>query len=186
MPSRLAVSGALLVLALTAGLAAAAPAGTLVEATSLPPIRETALALGGVEDHPRPTDMLDYGAFSLEVLAFVAKEIISNTRDEYQQSAIPSHLNERVSVQDSDFRRHCRSMFERMSKDLFETFRSSDRGETAPLVDVAPIAATAAAFLVLRDVASAFRPTKTETGSLFVLEPKIDVRRIGLRFGIRW
>lgn len=186
MLSGRSVSTALLLLALSGGATSIARAASFEEENTLFPHGHATSPLAGAAVRSRANDDLDYGRFSLELLAYLVKEIAPHSDDEYPRSSIPAHLSEKVPPQDSNFRAHCRSMLERMSRELLGTFRSNDPSEPASPSDVAPIAATIATLLVVRDVAAAFRSSKSGQSSLFVFEPKVDIRRVGLRLGIRW
>jgi hypothetical protein len=136
-----------------------------------------------------PSVDVDYGIFSRELLAYVAKEVLPDAEDEYYASPIPSQLSDRSSLdtmarpERGNFGRHCRLVI----GDLVSYVLGKGR-DGEPMSFAAGVVQTTATAFVLRDVWSVFRHRRDEPESprAFSLEPKISARKVEARISFRW
>ncbi len=126
---------------------------------------------------------LDYAVFAYEILAYVAKEVLPDSPEEYFESPIGSRLSRDMPERRSEFGSHCLMVIADFRSSLSPGGVSS-LGTRPGALDYAVEAATAA--LALRQIWSAFRNDLTRERSGFALDPKVGARKIGLHLTFRW
>lgn len=131
----------------------------------------------------------DYGLFVTEVVAFVAKEVLDDSPDEFAgNSLIPSTLSPNMPDADHDFGDHCLKVV----KDIGSGVASRDVlviggvGETAPMVASYAGHAIGAAF-AFREVWNLIRNDIVQhRGEGFSLHPKVGSNKVALSLTLRW
>lgn len=129
---------------------------------------------------------LDYALFATELIAFVAKEVLHDSRDEYQGSLLGSHLTATMPAQHSEFGAHCLNVVSHIGS-VIPSFdgHSATLAESSPtLFDYAARAATTA--LALRGAWSAFTSDSSENRTQFSLSPKVSAHRFAVNFTVEW
>jgi hypothetical protein len=146
-----------------------------------------ALSVGREEDRFGDDGEIDYWLFTRELLAFVANEVIPESRNEYADSPNPSALTDRLpSRQRSRFSQHCRVLVDRGARELVKMFRSDASDESAASSYLPVVARGATTAFVLRDVVSAFQKREDFEPRHFSVEPKVGSRKVEVRFGFHW
>ncbi len=133
---------------------------------------------------PRGAARLDYAVFAYELLAYVAKEVLPDSPEEYFESPIGSHLSRDLPEHRSEFGSHCLMVIADFRSGLSAAAGDPVLDARPGALDYAVEAATAA--LALRQLWSAFRNDLTREHSGFALDPKVGARKIGLHLTFRW
>jgi hypothetical protein len=135
---------------------------------------------------PAVGSQLDYALFATELIAFVTKEVLHDSRDEYRDSLLGSHLSPTMPPLHSDFGTHCLKVVSHIGS-VMPSFGggSVSLAESSPtLFDYAARAATTA--LALRGAWSAFTSDRGEDRTQFSLSPKVSPHRFALNFTVTW
>jgi hypothetical protein len=145
------------------------------------------IALVGATPRTQP---FDYGLFAAEVVAFVAKEVLDDSPDEFAgNSLIPSTLSPSMPDTDHDFGDHCLKVV----KDIGAGVTPSRGmpviggvGDAAPMVASYAGHAIGAAF-AFREVWNLIRNDIVQNrGEGFSLHPKVGSNKVALSLTLRW
>lgn len=134
-------------------------------------------------------DQLDYAIFIHELAAYVTKEILRDSSDEYVgTSLIPSHLTTDPVDRHSEFGTHCLTVLGRIRSGLPDSpisgFLSGIDGGSPSVL--AYMARAGTALLALRQVWFAYRNDIEDTRSGFSLNPKVGARKLGVSLTFHW
>jgi hypothetical protein len=145
------------------------------------------IALVGADHSPQA---FDYGLFATELVAFVAKEVLDDSPDEFAgNSLIPSRLSPSMPDTDHDFGDHCLKVVKDIGAGVTP---SRDMpviggvGEAAPMVASYAGHAIGAAF-AFREVWNLIRNDIVQhRGEGFSLHPKVGSNKVALSLTLRW
>lgn len=124
---------------------------------------------------------LDYTAFAWELLAFVTKEVLSDSRDEYPGSPIGSRLSASMPEGRSEFGRHCLTVVTGLGDAL--PFDVELAGSAVPLDDLWHAAGGAVA---IRRLWSAFEDDAGDDRRSISLKPKVKTNKVALSLTFHW
>ncbi|HSD11819.1 MAG TPA: hypothetical protein VLF14_12575 [Candidatus Binatia bacterium] len=127
---------------------------------------------------------VDYAVFATELVAFLTKEVLRESADEFDNTLLGSHLSPSMPSQRSEFGSHCLTIITRLGSQLPLPSPSSSMVGSTSTLDYAVRAVTAG--LALRQVWSAFRNHVEDNRSGVSLNPKIGARRVGVKLTFRW
>ena len=138
----------------------------------------------------RRPEAFDYGLFATEVLAFVAKEVLDDSPDEFAgNSLIPSTLSPTMPDTDHDFGDHCLKVVKDIGSGMTPSGGTpvlGHVGQTAPMVASYAGHAIGAAF-AFREVWKLIRNDIIEhRGEGFSLKPKVGSNKVALSLTLRW
>lgn len=127
---------------------------------------------------------LDYATFVLELLAFVAKEVLPDSQDEFPESLIGSRLSHSMPEQRSEFGSHCLTIVTHLRSAV--PYFSASRAElgtssTSALAD--PARPTA---LALRRMWSAFENGAADDRRDVSLNFKLGANKLGMSLTFHW
>ena len=128
---------------------------------------------------------LDYATFALELLAFVAKEALPDSPDEFAESLIGSRLSHSMPEQRSGFGKHCLTIVTRLRAAvpyLSARGTSLGAGSSSPLND----SARAAGAPTLRKMWSAFESGVEDDRRDVSLNFKVGISKIGVSLTFHW
>jgi len=142
-----------------------------------------------VGEDPRP-QAFDYGLFATEVVAFVAKEVLRDSPDEFAgNSLIRSTLSPSMPDTDHDFGDHCLKVVKDIGTGVTPSRGTpviGGAGETAPMVASYAGHAIGAAF-AFREVWNLIRNDIVQhRGEGFSLHPKVGSNKVALSLTLRW
>lgn len=126
---------------------------------------------------------LDYAVFATELLAYVTKEVLPDSSDEYRKSLIHSQLTDHMPEHRSEFGSHCLEIVMQMGSAL-PAFHGGSAVMEPSLVDYA--VRTASAALALRQIWSAFQNNVEGGSNGLSLNPKVSARRFGVNLTLHW
>jgi hypothetical protein len=136
----------------------------------------------------RPASRFDYALFASELVAYVAKEVLDDSPDEFAgNSLIPSTLSPSMPATDHDFGSHCLKVV----KDIGQGIADADMpvigrvGASAPAVTNYAGHAIGAAF-ALREVWKLIRNDIENHSEGFSLHPKVGSNKVALSLTVRW
>jgi hypothetical protein len=128
---------------------------------------------------------VDYAVFVTELAAFLTKEVLHDTHDEYDGSLLGSHLSSTMPDANSEFGSHCLTIVTRIGSALpFSSPSSSLVAEPPTLLGA--VARTAATGLALHQIWSAFKNDVENNRAGVSLNPKVSSRRVGANVTIHW
>ena len=131
------------------------------------------------------TERLTFSLFAAELGAFLAKEIISDSDEEFRSSPIPSRLNSVAPESRSEFGTHCLTIVTKIGDSLPSLgFSSAERDLSASVATAA--LETAATSLALREIWSAFRKDIEGDRRGFSLDPKVGARQVRVNLVFHW
>jgi hypothetical protein len=173
------------VIAMLAGFAGRAPAQELGTVTTGRGTQVHVLLTGGTgaaadaaAAHP-----FSYPLFASEIVAYVAKEVLSDAQDEFADSPIPGHLSPSMPDTDSRFGSHCLHFVAELGSRVSRTPALS--GVSSATSTAAYAARGIAAALAIRDTSKALRHKDDDAGG-FSLAPKLGTNKLMLRVTFRW
>ena len=147
--------------------------GTLVLA--LLSATASAESSGGDETIETNPATLDYATFVLELLAFVAKEVLPDSQDEFPESLIGSRLSHSMPENRSEFGSHCLTIIARLSSAVPYLSASSTE-----------LGAGSASPLALRSMWSAFETGAVDDRRNVSLNFKVGVNKVGFGLTFHW
>ena len=100
---------------------------------------------------------MDYATFAYELIAFVTKEILPESHDEYPDSPHGSHLSRDVTQRRSAFGTHCLTVVSQVEVALHSLSSASSDFTIGSLSGVDYLRRVASTALVLRQIWSAFK-----------------------------
>lgn len=127
---------------------------------------------------------LDYAVFVHELVAFVAKEVLPNSGDEYARSSpMPSRLSDSMPYQRSNFGAHCLTVVTQLRSQVpaLAGIRASAGAST--LDTLVGAGATA---LFVRHAWSALQKDVEGDRSGFSLHPRLSPNRVMMNFTFHW
>jgi len=128
---------------------------------------------------------LDYALFANELVAYLTKEVLPDSANEFDGSLLGSHLSRSLPELHSDFGSHCLKIVTQIGSALpFSTGPSSVAIDSPSALQYAARAATAG--LALRQVWSAFQNDVEGNRSGVSLNPKVSARRVGVSLTFHW
>ena len=136
---------------------------------------------------------VDYSAFAMELVAFVIKEVLHDSSNEfdrplrgpYLSSSMPEQLSSSMPNQRSEFGSHCLTIITQLGSQLpLPRSAPSLTVDSTSTLDYGVRALTAG--LVLRQVWSAFQNHVEDNRSGVSLDPKVGTRRVGIKLTFRW
>jgi len=141
------------------------------------------LAFGGSEVSGA-RGRLDYALFATELLAFVTKEVMSDSGEEYKRSPLGSRWSSSAPKSRSEFGNHCLMIVGRIGSAVPDMMPSAIAESTPSAATYAVGAATTG--LALRQIWRAFeRDIRDDRGGVS-LDPKVSTRRIGVNLTLHW
>ena len=108
---------------------------------------------------------IDYVTFAYELVAFVTKEILPDSHDEYPESPLGSRLSRDMAERDSAFGKHCLTVVSQVGAAL-PWFSSRS--------------------LALRQIWSAFKNDVEDNRRGLSLNPKVGAHKIGVNLTLHW
>jgi hypothetical protein len=126
----------------------------------------------------------DYAVFAAELAAYVTKEVLNDSAEEYRDSPLGSRLSRDMPAQRSEFGSHCLTIVTQLRSALPSMPGSVAVEDTPNVVDYA--VRTGTALLVVRQIWSAFRNDIENTRSGFSLNPKVSARKVGINLTFHW
>ena len=135
---------------------------------------------------PRVADPgLDYAVFATELVAYLTKEVLPDSADEYDNSLLGGHLSRSMPQSNSEFGSHCLTIVTRLGSAL--PFQASMASLTADEPStLGYVARAAAAGLALRQIWSAFQNDVEGNRTGVSLNPKVSSRRVGVNVTLHW
>ncbi len=127
---------------------------------------------GTLETNPAA---LDYATFVLELLAFVAKEVLPDSQDEFPESLIGSRLSDSMPEKRSEFGSHCLTIVTRLGSAVPYLSASNDELGAG---SVSPPA--------LRRMWSAFENGAGDDRRDVALNFKVGVNKVGISLTFHW
>ena len=142
------------------------------------------VALGDGASPDRNPAGMDYAVFVSELAAFVTKEVLSDSSDEYRESPLGSHLSRGMPEQHSAFGSHCLTVVTGLRSALPSMPGSVALEDSPSPVDYA--VRTGTVLLMFRQIWSAFRNDVEGNRSGFSLNPKVSARKVGINLTFHW
>jgi hypothetical protein len=140
----------------------------------------------GDEERASPTTSgsmeMDYAIFAYELVAFVTKEVIADSREEYPESPLGSRLSGEMTGRSSAFGEHCLTVVSRVGAAL-PSFSKVAPDSLTGLGDLLRVASTALAF---RQIWSAFKNDVKDDRRGLSLKPKVGAHRVGVNVTLHW
>ena len=128
---------------------------------------------------------LDYALFATELLAYLTKEVLHDSTDEYDNSLIGSHLSRSMPDPRSEFGSHCLTIVTQLGAAMPFRAGVASFGADDPST-LAYVARAAAAGLALRQIWSAFQNDVEGNRTGVSLNPKVGSRRVGVNLTLHW
>ena len=125
---------------------------------------------------------VDYATFVYELLAFLGKEILSDSREEYPESPIGSRLSPSMPEQRSAFGSHCLTVIARLGSAMSYDFGFA-AGSDLPVDSLSRVATAA---LMLRRVWSAFDNHARDNRRAVSLRPKVGTNKVRISLTFHW
>jgi hypothetical protein len=139
----------------------------------------------GSRFNPGQSDQMDYAIFVHELAAYITKEILPDSADEYEGSSmIPSHLSTGMPEGRSRFGAHCLTVLGQIGSELPAIQVPYMNGDSPSML--AQAARAGAALLAVHQVWSAFRNDVEDNRTGFSLNPKVSARKIGVNLTFHW
>ena len=134
----------------------------------------------------RGSATLDYTTFAYELLAFLTKEVLSDSPEEYPESSIGSRLSGPMPEGPSEFGSHCLTIVTRIGSAVpFLSGKGSElAGGNGPALD--DVARAAAAALALRRAWSDFDKDAPGDRRSVSVKPKLGTDKVGISLTFRW
>ena len=136
----------------------------------------------------RPAAPFDYALFASELVAYVAKEVLDDSPDEFAgNSLIPSTLSPSMPATDHDFGSHCLKVVTDIGRGISssEVPVLGSVGSSAPAMTSYAGHAIGAVFAV-REVWHLIRNDIENRSEGFSLHPKLGSNKVALSLTIRW
>jgi hypothetical protein len=127
---------------------------------------------------------LDYAQFATELLAYVTKEVLSDSHDEYTGSPLGSHWTSTMPQQHSEFGSHCLMIVGRIGASMPRMTPASMMESSPSVASYALGAATTG--LALRQIWRAFERDVHDDRGGVSLDPKVSSRRLGVNITLHW
>ena len=144
------------------------------------------MALVSMGDGIAPSSAgMDYALFVTELAAFLTKEVLHDSHDEYDDSLLGSHLTRTMPDSNSQFGTHCLTIVGSIGSALPMSAPSASLVSGSPSV-LATLARTAATGLALQQIWSAFKNDVEGNRAGVSLNPKVSSRRVGANLTIHW
>jgi hypothetical protein len=118
---------------------------------------------------------LDYATFALELFAFVAKEVLPDSPDEFAESLIGSRLSHSMPEKRSEFGSHCLTIVTRLGSAVPYLSASNDE-----------LGAGSASPPALRRIWSAFENGAGDDRRDVALNFKVGVNKVGISLTFHW
>ena len=129
---------------------------------------------------------MDYATFAYELISFITKEILPDSRDEYPESPLGSRLTRDMTERHAAFGEHCLTVVSQVGAAL-PSFSSSSPdfsiGSPSNLDYLLRVASTA---LALRQIWSAFKNDVEGNRRGLSLDPKVGAHRVGVNLTLHW
>ena len=127
---------------------------------------------------------LDYALFATELFAYLAKEILPDSQDEYGRSPLGSRWTSTMPERRSDFGSHCLMIVGQIGAAMPRFSSAVALDESPSMASYAVRAASTG--LALREVWRAFeRDVRDDRGGVS-LDPKVSSRRVGVNLTLHW
>jgi len=177
--------GALLAFAVTNASAIAGEASSIrLFVSSAASDRPVPFLAFGNADASMANGQLDYAVFATELLAYVTKEVMSDSRDEYTRSPLGSRWSSSMPREKSEFGNHCLMIVARIGSAV-PRMMPTMATESTPSV-ASYVVGVATTGLALRQVWRAFeRDVRDDHGGVS-LDPKVSARRVGINLTLHW
>jgi hypothetical protein len=128
---------------------------------------------------------LDYALFATELVAYLTKEVLPDSSDEYDNSLLGSKLTRSMPPAQSEFGSHCLTIVRHLGSLLplspSATSLAVDQSST-----LGYLARAAAGGLALRQIWSAFQNDVEGNRAGVSLNPKVSARRFGVNVTLHW
>jgi hypothetical protein len=131
-----------------------------------------------------------YASFAVELLAYLAKEVLPDSRDEFHgNSNLPSTWSDSMPETSHDFAGHCLEVVQ----DIGEALTANAPAEMPAVGDTRPSVASAfaqglGAALAVHDAYKAFENDieHERRSDVLSIDPKVGSNRIAVAFTLRW
>ena len=133
---------------------------------------------------PNAGAQVDFALFATELTAFLMKEVVSDSREEYKRSPLGSRWSQSMPKQRSEFGTHCLMIVGRVGAAMPRLMPGSSSLGAPSAMQYAARAATAG--LALRQIWRAFEHDVKNERSGVSLNPKVSSRRIGVNVTLHW
>jgi len=128
---------------------------------------------------------MDYALFATELVAYLTKEVLPDSPNEYENSLLGSRLSRSMPDSRSEFGSHCLTIVTRLGSALPYAGGASNLVIGGPST-LAYVARAATAGLALRQIWSAFQNDVEGNRTGVSLNPKVGSRRIGVNVTLHW
>jgi hypothetical protein len=129
---------------------------------------------------------MDYATFAYELIAFVTKEILPDSHDEYPESPIDSHLSRDTTERGSAFGKHCFTVVTQVGAALPSFSSASPAFTIGSLSGLGYLLRVASTALALRQIWSAFKNDVEDSRRGISLNPKVGVHKVGVNLTLHW
>lgn len=133
-----------------------------------------------------PSAGFDYAVFAAELVAYLTKELVPGSADEYRYSLLGSHLSPTVPKPRSEFGSHCLEVVTRLGSAVRGLGGDSPGLGAARPSALAYAARAGSTALVLREMWTAFKNDVEDTRHGVSLKPKVGGGRFSVSFTVRW
>ena len=128
---------------------------------------------------------LDYALFATELVAYLTKEVVPDSADEFDNSLLGSKLTRSMPPTSSEFGSHCLLIVRSIGSVL--PFRANASSLAVGQPSTLSYAARAVAGgLALRQIWSAFQNNVEGNRAGVSLNPKVSARRVGVNVTLHW
>ena len=130
------------------------------------------------------SDSLDYATFATELVAYLTKEVLSDSADEYVASPLGSRWSSSMPDRRSEFGGHCLEIVGQLGSAVPRLMPGLGASSAPSITTYALRAATAG--LALRQIWSAFEHDVRGDRTGVSLDPKVSARRVGVNLTLHW
>jgi hypothetical protein len=140
----------------------------------------------GARAAPTAAAKFDYALFAAELIAYLTKEVLPESADEYENSSLGSHLSTTMPPHRSEFGSHCLEVVTRLGSAMpaFGGNSAEAIGGPPSTFDYAARAGSLA--LALHQVWAALRNEVESSHRGLSLNPKVSARRFAVNLTLRW
>jgi len=128
---------------------------------------------------------LDYALFATELVAYLTKEVIPDSVDEFDNSLLGSKLTRSMPPTSSEFGSHCLMIVRSIGSTLPFRAGPSSLGVGQPST-LSYAARAVAGGLALHQIWSAFQNNVEGNRAGLSLNPKVSARRVGVNLTLHW
>ena len=131
------------------------------------------------------TPGLDYALFATELVAYLTKEVLPDSSDEFDNSLLGSKLTRSMPPTSSEFGSHCLMIVRSIGSSLPFRADASSLAIDQPST-LSYVARAVAGGLALHQIWSAFQNDVEGNRTGLSLNPKVGARRLGVNLTLHW